>query len=311
MAAQWNRLSSSFNQINFGESANKLAKGFGSTVQQAKERFGQVAQDEITELPAEYKDLEGRVDALRAAHLSVLKITRVYESEAYDYPVAIAESVTELSTSIGYGLNNFAAANLKGTNLPAPQAVAPPEAQHKTLPHALGRSATSAAQGIQAASGNENKFAKSLTLFASGYDRIAEARLVQDQTIRDKFLHPWQQTLNTSINVALKARQAVRTSRLELDAAKQGLKNASPARQEIARLEVENAEDDLVQKTEVAITLMKAVLDNPEPLKNLNELVKAQLTFFATAAEALNGVQGEIEDLSVAAEGEYRKSRDH
>jgi len=27
-------------------------------------------------------------------------------------------------------------------------------------------------------------------------------------------------------------------------------------------LEVENAEDDLVQKTEVAITLMKTVLDN-------------------------------------------------
>jgi hypothetical protein len=40
------------------------------------------------------------------------------------------------------------------------------------------------------------------------------------------------------------------------------LKNASPARQEQARLEVENAEDDLVQKTEVAITLMKTVLDN-------------------------------------------------
>ncbi len=28
--------------------------------------------------------------------------------------------------------------------------------------------------------------------------------------------------------------------------------------------------------------------------------------FFATAAEALSGVQGEIEELSVAAEGEYR-----
>lgn len=40
------------------------------------------------------------------------------------------------------------------------------------------------------------------------------------------------------------------------------LKTASPSRQEHARLEVENAEDDLVQKTEVAITLMKAVLDN-------------------------------------------------
>lgn len=40
------------------------------------------------------------------------------------------------------------------------------------------------------------------------------------------------------------------------------LKTASPARQEQARLEVENAEDDLVQKTEVAITLMKTVLEN-------------------------------------------------
>ena len=40
------------------------------------------------------------------------------------------------------------------------------------------------------------------------------------------------------------------------------LKNSSQAKQEAARLEVENAEDDLVQKTEVAITLMKTVLEN-------------------------------------------------
>lgn len=31
-----------------------------------------------------------------------------------------------------------------------------------------------------------------------------------------------------------------------------------------------------------------------------------QLMFYATAAEALSSVQGEIEELSVAAEGEYR-----
>jgi hypothetical protein len=28
--------------------------------------------------------------------------------------------------------------------------------------------------------------------------------------------------------------------------------------------------------------------------------------FYATAAESLSGVQGELEELSVAAEGEYR-----
>ena len=52
--------------------------------------------------------------------------------------------------------------------------------------------------------------------------------------------------------------------------------------------------------------MMKAVLDNPEPVKNINELVKAQLNYFAAAADALNTVQGEIEELAVAAEGEYR-----
>jgi hypothetical protein len=44
----------------------------------------------------------------------------------------------------------------------------------------------------------------------------------------------------------------------------------------------------------------------PEPLKDLNELAKAQLLYYNAAAEALSTVQGEIEELSVAAEGEYR-----
>jgi hypothetical protein len=47
-------------------------------------------------------------------------------------------------------------------------------------------------------------------------------------------------------------------------------------------------------------------VEQPEPLKNLNELVKAQLVYFSTASEALAGIQGEVEELSVAAEGEYR-----
>lgn len=44
----------------------------------------------------------------------------------------------------------------------------------------------------------------------------------------------------------------------------------------------------------------------PEPIKNLNELTKAQLLYFSAAAEALSAAQGDIEELSVAAEGEYR-----
>ncbi|EJF56942.1 BAR domain-containing family protein [Dichomitus squalens] len=306
----WTKLQSGLAGLNLGQSANKLAKGFQSSVQATKERLGQVAPEEITELPQEYKDLEARVDSLRNVHLALLKVTRVYESETYDYPTQIQESLTEFGSTIGSGITNFAAANLKGTNLPTPQPVSPTTPQHKTLPHAIARAATTAAHAVQTSAG-EDKLGKALGAYAGAWEKIADARVEQDHAVKERFLQPWQTTLSTSIAVALKARQAVRVSRLELDAAKQTLKNASQSKQEAARLEVENAEDDLVQKTEVAITLMKTVLENPEPLKNLNELAKAQLLFYATAAESLSSVQGEIEELSVAAEGEYRKSRDH
>ncbi|KAI0919780.1 hypothetical protein AcW1_003055 [Taiwanofungus camphoratus] len=308
----WNKLQTSLAGLNLGQSANKFAKGFNTSMQATKERLGQVAPDEITELPQEYKDLEARVDSLRQIHLTLLKVTKVYESETYDYPTQIQESISELGTTIGHGITNFAAHNLKGTNLPKPSPTTPPAQQHKTLPHAIGRAATSAATTLQStASAGDEKLSKALISYAGAWEKIADSRVQQDANIRTDFLQPWQTTLSTSIAVAMKARQAVRVSRLELDAAKQVLKNASPTKQEAARLEVENAEDDLVQKTEVAITLMKTVLDNPEPLKNLNELAKAQLLYYATAAESLSAAQGELEELSVAAEGEYRKSRDH
>lgn len=308
----WTKLQSGFAGLNLGQSANKIAKGFNSNVQAAKERFGQVSIDEITELPPEYKELEARVDALRQTHLALLRITKVYESETYDYPIQIQESIAELSSTIGTNITNFAAANLKGTNLPSPTPSQPHPVQHKTLPHALYRAAaTASAELSNTNAGREDKLNDAVTAYGMAWEKIADARLEQDQTIKDMFLLPWQQTLNASLGVAVKARQAVRFSRLGLDAAKQILKSASPAKQEAARLEVENAEDDLVQKTEVAIQLMKTVLDNPEPIKNLNELAKAQLAFHATAAEILSGAQGELEELAVAAEGEYRKSRDH
>jgi hypothetical protein len=148
----------------------------------------------------------------------LVRITRVYESESYDYPTQIQESITELSTSISYNVTSFAASNLKGTNLPAPaQPAAPPPSQHKTLPHALGRASSAAAKSL----GPNDKLGKALGVYAGAWEKIGTERVRQDKTIDTKFLAGWQQTLNTSIQVAMKARQAVKVSRLELDAAKQ------------------------------------------------------------------------------------------
>jgi len=301
----WTKLSAGFSSFNIGSNAGKLAKGFSSSVQATRERLGQIAVEDITELPQEYKDLERRVDALKSAHDRLLKITSVYATP-YDYPNQIQESLTEFSSTITSGLASFAATNLKGTKLPVPVPGQPAPQQPKTFPHAIARAASSAAEAV----GPNERLGKGLAEYATAFQKIGEARLNEDDTILENFVAPWQATLTNSITLALKARQAVKASRLELDAAKQTLKNTSAARQEQARLDVENAEDDLVQKTEVAISMMKAVLENPEPLKNLNELAKAQLIFHSTAAELLQTAQNELEELSIAAEGDYRKSRD-
>lgn len=138
-------------------------------------------------------------------------------------------------------------------------------------------------------------------MYAEVFDNIASARIEQDESIQKQYFYPWQTTLSTSINVAMKARQSVRVSRLELDAAKQtlvfsqslslqlltyfgySLKSTSPAKQEQARLDVENAEDDLVQKTEVAITLMKTVLENV--CQNHSLSLRVDLLFAARTLE--------------------------
>lgn len=69
--------------------------------------------------------------------------------------------------------------------------------------------------------GDEDKLGTALAVYAGAWETVAGARVEQDDAIQRQYLQPWQMTLSNSINVAMKARQAVRASRLELDAAKQ------------------------------------------------------------------------------------------
>jgi hypothetical protein len=49
----WSKISASLNlnNINLSQAGTKFSKGLSSSVQATKERLGQVAPDEITELP--------------------------------------------------------------------------------------------------------------------------------------------------------------------------------------------------------------------------------------------------------------------
>ncbi|KAM0793148.1 hypothetical protein ACM66B_000623 [Microbotryomycetes sp. NB124-2] len=290
--------------VDLQSTGNKLSRSFQTFSQTVKERTGGVSADDITELPQEYLELERRVDGLRAAHQNLLKVAKSYEG-AYDYPVHINESVNEITGSLAHNLSSWAAAATKGTNLPQPSVAQKPAEVQKTLPHALSRAAASGAVDV-----GPGRLANVLKTYAVVQDKVGSARNIQDEEITKNFLQPWSATLNSSLQAAMKSRQAVKNARIQLDALRGTLKSATGGpKQEQVRLEVEAAEEKLVTATEEAINLMRQVLDNPEPIRNLNSLVRAQQQFHAEAAEALASVQAEFEEAAVQAEAEYRKSR--
>lgn len=320
-------LANSVQGIDLSGTSSRFTKGFSELQQSVKETIGKTEEDAITELPEEYKSLEQRCDALRNAHGNLIKITKVYSTETYDYPTNINETLGDFGANVSHGLTFWAAQATKGTNLPKVEPTDKPVEQKKTLPHALSRAAAGGAldlTGGNAAahvpdaslSQGDIRLGKALQSYAVAQDKVGKARLAQDSAITNNFYKPWNSTLNTQIAAATKARAHVKSARLSLDAARakyKALQAANAAqqgqRQEQARLEVEAAEETLVTATEEAINLMRAVLDNPDSLRSLASLVKAQQEYHARSAEILAGIVDQIEEAGVAAEVDYRKSR--
>lgn len=196
---------------------------------------------------------------------------------------------------------------------------APPSAkpQPKTFSHAIARACLSGSQTIATAtpqgSTEPDPLAQGLEKFAIAEEKVGEARLDQDEKIQGKFLAGWSTTLNQSIKVADKARTAVQNARLNLDAVKSraaagGKHEESYTEQQ--RHAIEQAEDQFVEKVDEATSVMRNVLDTPEPLRNLVELVKAQAEYHQRAAEILEDVAKNVEEIQLEQETEYRKARD-
>ncbi|SOV02354.1 related to BAR domain protein [Ustilago sp. UG-2017a] len=330
---QWKKFTSNV-ASNVAPQFQNIGKTFGNLNQQARERFGAVDQEDITELPQDYKDLERRVDALKNAHTGLMKVAKVYETESYDYPTQLQESITQLSASVGHSVTSWAASATRGTNLPKVSPTAPPQKVNKTLHHALSRAAASGALQLGADPSNlsglpnldtaqapgsepapvkdESKLGEALQKFAIAEDRLGNARLTQDDQITQGFNVPFN-SFGAQIQLAMKARQSVTDARLHLDSWKQSLKSAensgASVKLEQYRAEVEQAEDKLVAATEEAISLMKQVLENPEPIKSLSAFIKAQAEYHAAAAELLSTVQQELAQLATSVESDYRLSR--
>ncbi|KAI8582786.1 hypothetical protein K450DRAFT_226898 [Umbelopsis ramanniana AG] len=284
--------------------AQKLGKGIGQVRQFAQEKFG--TAEGVTELPQEYKDLEKKVDNLRAVHNNLLKVTRVYNTHSYDYPAQIQESLAEISSSVQNQFQNLTLSPAQRAQLESqPAQVQQPPPQPKTLSHALSRASVASAEYI----GAEEPLGAALFKYAAISEKVGDARVKMDDEIAAKFNQPFQATIKTSIEHALRARRAVQSARLTLDACKARERSARPDKADVARLEVEQAEDQFVAAVEEATNLMKIALENPEPLRNLADLVAAQVAFYKEAHELLAELAPEIDEMQVTQESLYRNSR--
>ncbi|PGH10973.1 hypothetical protein AJ79_05124 [Helicocarpus griseus UAMH5409] len=275
------------------------------TSQFMREQLGQA--DDKTQLPDEYLELEKRVDALKQVHQKLLQVTSQYSNEAYDYPPNIREGFNDLGRTISEKVQLLSQATSPAEAQAA--LTAPPSAkpQPKTFSHAIARSSLAGSQLIAQthAGGSEDPLAIGLEKYALASERVGEARLAQDAQIQSRFLAGWNTTLNTNLMFAAKARKNVENARLMLDsikASKGVSKGDLDSLSEEDRAEVEQAEDEFVGQTEEAVGVMKNVLDTPEPLRNLADLIAAQLEYHKKSYEILSELAPVVDGLQVEQE---------
>jgi len=266
------------------------------------------------------------VDALKKVHTTMLQVTSQYANEAYDYPANIRESFNDLGRTVSEKVNLLSSATSPAEAQAA--LTAPPSAkpQPKTFSHAVARAALNASHMLtsEQTSSSEDPLATALEKYAIASEKVGEARLAQDAQIQSRFLAGWSTTLNTNIQFATRARKAVENSRLSLDATKANAKGPAfslpgqaPKKDvmdddisEDARAKIEQAEDEFVGQTEEAVGVMKNVLDTPEPLRNLAELIAAQLEYHKKAYDILSELAPVVEQLQVEQEASYRRARE-
>lgn len=263
-----------------------------------QEKMGKVDVDEISQLPSEYISLADRCNNVEKLYKNTLKVTQNYESESYDYPTNLQESFSEFGKNITNRVTNLSKATTPAEALaalvnPVNGDFKPP----KTMYHALAR-ATDASILASSAEQNQDPLVKALDLYSSNLNKIANARLGQDQLIKSKFNGPLQTTLRSLISQSGAIQRKVEQKRVDYDLARQALKSCSNASKEPQlRVSMENAEDEFANTVEDALSVMQNVLNQAKPLEEFLELIKAQVAYHKLASELLESMVGDFENL--------------
>ncbi|AAS51805.1 ADL115Wp [Eremothecium gossypii ATCC 10895] len=257
-----------------------------TTQRRVQERLGQVT--DISQMPEEYVELEQRVDRTKLIYDNFLKVSQIYESESYDYPQHISDSVNDFSKTVTGKVQELT----KATTTEEAQSIliSPGPARNpKTLNYALSKVALTSSEYLSKSGSDDVVTADILLKYSDVQAKIAQARLQQDTLIQTRFNRRLREKLNTQFAEAMQSRKQVDQKRLQYDIARANFTAARPEKQASLRVQMETLEDQFAQSTEDAVALMQAVIDDTEFLKEFQELVTAQLGFHKAAAELLSG----------------------
>ncbi|KAJ2454072.1 BAR domain-containing protein [Coemansia sp. RSA 2336] len=272
--------------------ADKVSKGFTQYKQLASETLG---SQEKTELPQDYVALERRYESVRQHTLVLLRLTKSFTATS-THLVDMQALQTQFSS-----LTSRISGKQRDASQPIEPPAKPSDTQPTTTQHEIARASLDAAEKI----GLEEPLGAALFKFGSIEEKVGEQKIKQDRSIQKGYVEPTSQMLESSIALAQNARKQVQAARLTLDANKSAFKNARPDKAQQARSEVERAEDHFVTVIEEAMRLMRAVVESPQHLKCLSELVNAQLNFHKEAAAMLADLAPEIEEIQVTQEALY------
>lgn len=259
---------------------------------------------EVSELPADYLQLENHCDLLLKLYTDLIHFnSETYAKVSYDYPpgnYAITKiKDAQVGSIIGSKFNQ-----LKNVSSPqelekillggAEEETVAVQTTSAKLPKTLfGQLSTIASKhGDELKELNE---ALSFVLLqaSSTYLEIASARLEQDDKIIANVNQQLVATLNEQFIKVNELRKKVYAARSEFDLIRSKSEDDEENDELIAK------EDDLVSATEVAVAEMKKLL---KPLKNVNLLkvfVAAQKDFHDVAAKKLSALSDSLNKLEV------------
>ncbi|KAJ3205351.1 hypothetical protein HDU83_009255 [Entophlyctis luteolus] len=270
---------------------------FSMVSQYAKEKMNAASAD-VTELPPKYRELEERVDRIKAQHEAFLKLTGNYSRKHYDYVPVFSETAKDVVSTVSAGWTHLITGSTSPTS---PSSDVPP-----SLSHAYAKAARASI-----VPGEETEpMGAALSAFAKAQEAVGEARLQMDAEIINRVHEPTATTLNQTIAHAIRARRTVTNARLTYDAARSKMKTvkAGSGHEEAARIEMESAEDAFVAAVDDAMGKMTLVVESSEPLKNLADLVAAQAKYFKEANAIFSALLPEIDELQVTNEALKRSA---